>query len=358
MYIYVLTVIFESLIMEKRYQVFISSTYEDLKEERNEVVQALLELDCIPCGMEYFPASNETQWDFIKRLIDDCDYYILIVAGRYGSLDNDGFSYTQKEYNYAISKNIPVIAFLHQNPDSLTVAKTDKEQKLKKKLDEFKKEVQSRLCKYWSTPKELGGVVSRSMVQEIKRNPRVGWIKANSIDTNAEKTILGLYKKIEELENIPKANEIKPVGFIHLVENIDELSQGNDEIELKILITEGGYKNKKQRIENVSIVWDKITFLLFPKLTDSIKESVFKSTLTRLIREYLITNNHYKEKINFIIALTDETFETIRIQLFALGYICVFYGQDEKNAYESIVKKIKLTEKGERLLLLQRAKKR
>ena len=344
--------------MEKRYQVFISSTYEDLKEERNEVVQALLELDCIPCGMEYFPASNETQWEFIKRLIDDCDYYIVIVAGRYGTLDYDGLSYTQKEYNYAISKNIPVIGFLHQNPEELTVAKTDKDPKHKKKLNEFKKEVQTKLCKYWSTPKELGGVVSRSMVQEIKRNPRVGWIKANSIDTNAEKTILGLYKKIEEIENAPKINERKAEGFVQLVDNIDELSQGSDEVELKILITEGDYKVKKQRVENIIIIWDKITFLLFPKLTDSIKENVFKSTLTRLLREYLLNENRYQEKPNFVIALTDEAFETIRIQLFALGYICVFYEQDEKTALESIVKRIKLTEKGERLLLLQRAKKR
>ena len=48
--------------MDKRYQVFVSSTYMDLREERQEVIQALLELDCIPSGMELFPASDETQW--------------------------------------------------------------------------------------------------------------------------------------------------------------------------------------------------------------------------------------------------------------------------------------------------------
>lgn len=40
--------------MDKRFQVFVSSTYEDLQEERREVMQALLELDCIPAGMELF----------------------------------------------------------------------------------------------------------------------------------------------------------------------------------------------------------------------------------------------------------------------------------------------------------------
>ena len=68
--------------MEKRYQVFVSSTFEDLKIERQEVMQALLELDCIPSGMELFPAADEDQWSLIKRVIDECDYYIVIIAGK------------------------------------------------------------------------------------------------------------------------------------------------------------------------------------------------------------------------------------------------------------------------------------
>src|ERR1044071_8458243 len=98
--------------MDKRYQVFVSSTYRDLQEERQEVMQALLELDCIPAGMELFPAANEDQWTLIKRVIDDCDYYIVIVAGRYGSLGPAGVSYTEMEYRYAGERGKPIIAFL------------------------------------------------------------------------------------------------------------------------------------------------------------------------------------------------------------------------------------------------------
>jgi hypothetical protein len=61
--------------MEKRYQVFVSSTYEYLKVERQEVMHALLEQECIPSGMELFPAASEDQWTLIKEVIDDCDYY-------------------------------------------------------------------------------------------------------------------------------------------------------------------------------------------------------------------------------------------------------------------------------------------
>ena len=44
--------------------------------------------------MELFLAINDSQWNLIKELIDDCDYYILIVGGRYGSLNKEGISYT------------------------------------------------------------------------------------------------------------------------------------------------------------------------------------------------------------------------------------------------------------------------
>ena len=69
---------------------------------RQEVTHALLELDCIPSGMELFPAANEDQWSLIKRVIGDCDYYVLIIGGRYGSTDFEGISYTEKEYRYAL----------------------------------------------------------------------------------------------------------------------------------------------------------------------------------------------------------------------------------------------------------------
>lgn len=97
--------------MDKRYQVFISSTYADLQDERQEVIQALLELDCIPAGMELFPAASEDQWTLIKQVIDDCDYYMVIVAGRYGSIGSDGLSFTEMEYRYALDSGKPIIGF-------------------------------------------------------------------------------------------------------------------------------------------------------------------------------------------------------------------------------------------------------
>ena len=95
--------------MTIKYQVFLSSTYTDLIEERRAVLDILLKADCIPAGMENFVAQDEEQFNVIKKVIDLCDYYVLIIGKRYGSINpNTGKSYTEMEYDYAISKKIPV----------------------------------------------------------------------------------------------------------------------------------------------------------------------------------------------------------------------------------------------------------
>jgi Domain of unknown function (DUF4062) len=53
-----------------KYQIFISSTYEDLKDEREQVIKACLEMGHIPVGMEMFSAADEEQWRIITRQID------------------------------------------------------------------------------------------------------------------------------------------------------------------------------------------------------------------------------------------------------------------------------------------------
>ena len=98
--------------MDKKFQIFISSTYEDLKEERSKVVATILKSNHFPIGMEMFSADNIEQWEQIKRTIDSSDYYILIIKRRYGSMTKEGISYTEKEYNYAQEKKIPILAFI------------------------------------------------------------------------------------------------------------------------------------------------------------------------------------------------------------------------------------------------------
>ena len=65
---------------DKKYQVYISSTYTDLIEERKKILEVLLMADCIPAGMEAFVATDNEQFEVIKKVIDLCDYYVLIIG--------------------------------------------------------------------------------------------------------------------------------------------------------------------------------------------------------------------------------------------------------------------------------------
>lgn len=101
----------EGKIMKKRYQIFISSTLKDLEKERMLLIQTILRKGHYLSGMEWFPAIDEEQFRYIKQIIDDSDYYVIILGGLYGTTISDGKSYTEKEYDYTVArgKKIPLI---------------------------------------------------------------------------------------------------------------------------------------------------------------------------------------------------------------------------------------------------------
>ena len=127
--------------MNKKYQVFVSSTYKDLKEERMAVIRLLLKMGFIPVGMEQFPASNMSQMEYIKMMLDSCDYYLLILAGKYGSVDVDGIGFTEKEYDYAIANGIPVMSILVEDIGKLENAKCEDTDAKRELLMKFREKV-------------------------------------------------------------------------------------------------------------------------------------------------------------------------------------------------------------------------
>lgn len=201
--------------MDKKFQIFISSTYEDLKEERSKVVATILKSNHFPIGMEMFSADNVEQWEQIKRTIDSSDYYILIIKRRYGSVTKEGISYTEKEYNYAKEKKIPILAFIVG--DNATITNKDIEDNpqkmgLLKKFTERVKE--GNPCDFWNNIDELCTQVNQALQKQFDSNERIGWVKSNTvaIETNIEKineeTILQI-KKNTEYEIVRRNGDIR-----------------------------------------------------------------------------------------------------------------------------------------------------
>lgn len=326
--------------MNKRYQVFISSTYADLKDERAKVIQTIMELDCIPAGMEIFPAIDEEQFEFIKKVIDDCDYYILIIGGRYGSLSEEGISYTEMEYDYAITKNIKIIAFIHSSPDEIPLGKSEKDSHLRQKLQEFRDKVTTnRLIKFWKNAEELPGLVALNLPKTIKTYPAVGWIRANSTSNPEVYVELNeIRKENQELKLQISSNENKPE-----MENLAEIED---------LITVTGkhtYWNSKHMNDitsnwTKSFTWGEIFGLISPYLLKKPNDSTVKGKLSIVLYETI--PNHIDSGTSQI---SDQDFQTIKIQFKALSLIELSTVATPKVGQIDLI--WSTTEKGENLML-------
>lgn len=160
--------------MEKKYQIFVSSTYEDLKEERDKVQKAILSMYQFPVGMEMFSADDSEQWDIIKATIDTSDYYVFIIAHRYGSTisfgKDAGMSYTEKEFRYARKKKIPILAFLIGDEVSVIPKYIENDPIKISKLKEFKREVKKgRNVEWWENGDDLSKKVSIALYKKIAK---------------------------------------------------------------------------------------------------------------------------------------------------------------------------------------------
>lgn len=331
--------------MDKRYQVFISSTYTDLVEERQQVMQTLLEMDCIPTGMELFPAADEEQFEFIKKVIDDCDYYILIVGGRYGSTTVEGISFTEKEFDYAVEKDIHVIALVHGDPDSIPAGKSELEPEAREKLDAFREKVcTGRIVKKWQRAEDLPGIVALSLNRAMKAHPAVGWVRADSIkDTELLEQILELRNENDELRR--SLTEKRPAVAIRE----DALAAGDDEFEVSVFWQlESRYPPTTNQVKTS---WNEIVALLGPHLLQRTHESAANRLLAEgIIRRHGITKNKL-----FSCGVTDEEFQTVKVQLMALGLIKV---EALTTTAKTIALFWSLTQKGEEAMLRERSVKK
>jgi Domain of unknown function (DUF4062) len=313
--------------MNRRYQVFLSSTYVDLQEARSEAIQALLELDCMPAGMELFPAANEQQWNWIKKIIDESDYYVVIVGGRYGTMHPENkISYTEMEYRYAIDSGKPIIAFLHEDPGKLASAHCEATTEGRDRLASFRQLCEGKLCKYWSAPADLAAKLSRSLTQLMKHEPRGGWVKSTAAGGDLELEVLRLRD-----ENASLRAAVQSLSSVQ----VDEagIASGTDVFELefhcelqsaKTNKAGGRYWIKGRDIwEKINVTWDQIYFASIPALTGTKREVDIYTLLNNLILSNVSRQSLELEDDERVlqIRILSHCGQQIKMQFTALGFI-------------------------------------
>jgi hypothetical protein len=294
--------------MEKRYQVFVSSTYKDLQDERAQVIRTLMEMDCFPAGMELFPAVDEEQWNFIKKIIDDCDYYILIVGGRYGSTTAEGLSYTEKEYDYAIEKGLKVLAFVHEDPGKLPLEKSEIKEELRVRLSAFLDKIkEGRLVKFWNTGSELPGLVALSLPRTIKAYPAVGWVRANQVG-NAE--LLG------EVNELRKRNQELEKALSQFTSGTEKGVPENLASAEENFTLGGTYLTRDFQVYqwNCTLTWVELFGLIAPYLLEPKNDTLSK---TRLEEELFERTGRKGTSVT----MKSHDFQTVKVQFLAFSWI-------------------------------------
>ena len=304
-----------------KYQVFISSTYEDLKEERDEVIKAVLEMGHIPVGMEMFSAADEEQWKLITRQIDQTDYYVVIVAHRYGSVIGKK-SYTEKEYEYAVKQKIPVLGFIIEDSARWPNDRIESDSDKTKALKLFKQKIKRKLISFWSTKEDLGGKVSRSLIKLITTNPRPGWVRTS--ETVGPEVVSEMSRLSSENARLDGENKQLKKDLAEKIKGeSSHLAQGEELVDIGFWFSVDKTGKLKEK-GNIQISWNE----LFLEVGEELLKSTIESSIEKKINQMIsnkknLINLPMSIDIGFYPNVDEEELLKIKIQFIALGYIDV-----------------------------------
>jgi hypothetical protein len=201
----------------RRYQIFISSTFEDLKRHRKALIDQILKLGHIPAGMELFSAGDENEFEVIKRAIDQSDLYVVLIGATYGSVKpgtNPAQSYTQLEFEYARdTARKPCMAFLLNNQE-FRAERNEIEQNKKKDCDyavevrAFRSDVsRGRIVQFFSkdNPYQLVANFQTALLNISTRisDRLMGYVRAKELlDIQQQVSLLGMVGQTDIMRDI------------------------------------------------------------------------------------------------------------------------------------------------------------
>ena len=172
---------------ETRYQIFISSTFNDLEIERKEVIETIVDIGHIPIALERFSASNESDLQVINKTISQSHIFLILIGHRYGELiPGKEISFTELEYNLAKENRLLILPILLKDDDvnnlrselKDTIDKDRKEILNHDKFWEFRKKI-SQFRTYWKKGQSIKFKVAMAIYENIQNCTKPGFVDAS-----------------------------------------------------------------------------------------------------------------------------------------------------------------------------------
>lgn len=290
-----------------RYQVFVSSTFRDLVAERQAVLNAILRMGHFPAGMEMFPGSDSDAWSIIERVISESDIYLLIIGGKYGTIDSGvGISYTEKEFDFAISMNKPIVVFPHGDPNAIVAGKSELDATSRKMLDQFRARAElGRHRRTWLDAKDLMYEVTHALQHVMETNDLRGWTRTDEIDSTE------LLKQLNDVRSELAATTKERDSLRQQIDSqeiIEGIACGDDSYTLLIgEAAKPGKESGAKEQERLVVTWDEIFLAIAEKISHPSPEHDVRSQL----------NHRFAPQSHVSWA----SFEAIKRQMLALGLI-------------------------------------
>lgn len=273
--------------MKKKLQVFVSSTYEDLKVDRQAAVSAILKAGHIPAGMELFTSGDKSQMETIRRWIEESDVYMLILGGRYGSVEpTTGVSYTELEYNYALELEKPIFAVVIKEDALEERVKLSGtcllEKENPKQLALFRTKVLSNISSFFADEKDIRLCVYESLSDFSSNRNLKGWVSSDEV-VNSQSLLDEISRLNKENDSLKQQLEnaeekiSKPSKSKENTEDFDELIKILTATEIKIPSTLAG--GEKDRIDNLFNVFVQKKEYFITGVTNRSSDSDFMSFL-------------------------------------------------------------------------------
>ncbi len=260
------------VMLDTRYQIFISTSGRDMQPERMVLSQTLVGMGFFAWGLEHRTPLTTT---LARRQIDECDYVILLLGSQYGEQAISGVSYLSLEYEYALSQAKPIIVFMHEQPENREIDLQETHPQLKDKFLAFRKKLlhEAEHIFYFKTPRELELAVRLNIPLMVEQHMGQGWVPAHQAQQLQDEIRL-LRSKILQLEQRViepsiQLNEVAPQDVFAFEYQIQAFQDGN-------------FKELKRQRQ---MTWSQLLSVLAKRFETAMPEENFAACLNEYLNQ-------------------------------------------------------------------------